>query len=59
MSAQEYIQDKIIDLAKSMLLGSEKTISEISYDLGFQYSQHFNRVFKKNTGLTPSAYRKS
>ena len=57
MSAQEYIQNKIIDLAKSMLLGSEKTISEISYDLGFQYSQHFNRVFKKNTGLTPTAYR--
>ena len=59
MSAQEYIQNKIIDLAKSMLLGSEKTISEISYDLGFQYSQHFNRVFKKNTGFTPSAYRKN
>ncbi len=59
MSAQEYIQNKIIDLAKSMLLGSEKTISEISYDLGFQYSQHFNRVFKKNTGLTPTAYRRS
>ena len=58
MSAQEYIQNKIIDLAKSMLLGSEKTITEISYDLGFQYSQHFNRVFKKNTGLTPSAYRR-
>ena len=57
MSAQEYIQNKIIDLAKSMLLGSEKTVSEISYDLGFQYSQHFNRVFKKNTGLTPTAYR--
>ena len=59
MSAQEYIQNKIIDLAKSMLLGSEKTITEISYDLGFQYSQHFNRVFKKNTGFTPSAYRKN
>lgn len=59
MSAQEYIQNKIIDLAKSMLLGSEKTITEISYDLGFQYSQHFNRVFKKNTGLTPTAYRRS
>ena len=58
-SAQEYIQNRIIDLAKSMLLGSEKTIAEISYDLGFQYSQHFNRVFKKNTGLTPSAYRRS
>ncbi len=57
VSAQEYVQAKIIDLAKSMLLGTEKTITEISYDLGFQYSQHFNRVFKKNTGLTPSAYR--
>ena len=59
MSAQEYIQNKIIDLAKSMLLGSEKTVTEISYDLGFQYSQHFNRVFKKNTGLTPTAYRRN
>lgn len=59
ISPQEYIQNKIIDLAKSMLLGTEKSIAEISYDLGFQYSQHFNRVFKKNTGLTPSAYRKS
>ncbi len=57
VSAQEYVQDKIIDLAKSMLLGTEKTITEISYDLGFQYSQHFNRVFKKNTGFTPSGYR--
>lgn len=59
VNAQKYIQDKIIDLAKSMLLGSEKSITEISYDLGFQYSQHFNRVFKKNTGLTPTAYRLS
>ncbi len=59
VNAQEYIQNKIIDLAKSMLLGSEKSITEISYDLGFQYSQHFNRVFKKNTGLTPTAYRLS
>ncbi len=59
VSAQEYIQNKIIDLAKSLLLGSGKTITEISYDLGFQYSQHFNRVFKKNTGLTPTAYRRS
>lgn len=59
ISAQEYIQNKIVDLAKSMLLGSEKNVAEISYDLGFQYSQHFNRVFKKNTGLTPTAYRKN
>lgn len=58
MTAQEYIQNKIMDLAKELLLGTEKTVAEISYDLGFQYSQHFNRVFKKNTGLTPNAYRK-
>lgn len=58
-SPQEYIQAKIMDLAKDMLLGSEKRVSQIAYDLGFQYSQHFNRVFKRNTGLSPNEYRKS
>ena len=55
---QEYIQNKIIGLAKDELLGTTKTINEISYDLGFQYSQHFNRYFKRSTGMTPSEYRK-
>ena len=36
----------------------QKTAYEISYDLGFQYSQHFNRYFKRSTGMTPSEYRK-
>lgn len=58
-SPQEYIQAQIMDLAKDMLLGSEKSVSQIAYDLGFQYSQHFNRVFKRNTGLSPNEYRKS
>ena len=57
-TAQEYIQNKIIDTAKEMILGSEKTVSEIAYSLGFQYSQHFNRIFKKNVGYTPTEYRK-
>lgn len=57
-TAQDYIHDKIIDLAKELLLGSEDTVSQISYELGFLYSQHFNRLFKKATGYTPSAYRK-
>ena len=35
-----------------------KTVSQVAYDLGFQYSQHFNRVFKKNVGCTPNEYRK-
>ena len=57
-SAQEYIQTKMIDLAKEMIAGTEKTVSQIAYELGFQYSQHFNRIFKKNVGYTPGEYRK-
>lgn len=57
-TAQEYIKTKIIELAQEMLLGTEKTVNEISYELGFQYSQHFNRTFKKTTGQTPCEYRK-
>lgn len=56
---QEYIQNKIIDTAKDLLLGSDKTITQIAYELGFQYSQHFNRVFKKHTGHSPNEYRKT
>ena len=52
-SAQEYIQTRMIDIAKEMIAGTEKTVSQIAYELGFQYSQHFNRIFKKNTGYTP------
>lgn len=57
-TAQEYIQNKLIDTAKEMIAGTDKTISQIAYDLGFQYSQHFNRVFKKNVGYTPNEYRR-
>ena len=57
-TAQEYIQNKLIDVAKEMIVGTDKTVSQIAYDLGFQYSQHFNRIFKKNVGYTPSEYRK-
>lgn len=55
---QEYIQNKIIALAKEALLGTTKTVNEISYGLGFQYSQHFNRYFKRSTGMTPNEYRR-
>ena len=57
-SAQEYIQTRMIDLAKEMIAGTEKTVNQIAYELGFQYSQHFNRIFKKNVGYTPGEYRK-
>ncbi len=57
-SPQEYIQNKIIDAAKEMLLGTEKSVGQIAEDLGFQYSQHFNRMFKKRVGLSPNEYRR-
>ncbi len=57
-TAQEYIQNKLIDTAKEWILGTDKTVSQIAFELGFQYSQHFNRLFKKNVGYTPNEYRK-
>ena len=49
---------KIIDLAKELILGTNKNVSQIAYELGFQYPQHFNRIFKKTVGYTPNEYRK-
>lgn len=56
-SAQEYIQLKLIDAAKERLLAPEKSVSEVAYELGFKYPQHFVRMFKKITGYTPGEYR--
>lgn len=56
---QEYIQNKLISVAKEWMLGSGKSISEIAYALGFQYPQHFTRIFKKATGYTPTVFRQA
>lgn len=56
-SAQTYIQLKVMDMAKEFLQDREKSISQISYELGFQYPQHFTRLFKKVVGCTPNEYR--
>lgn len=56
-SAHEYIQLKIIDAAKERILLPSKSISQVSYELGFKYPQHFTRMFKKVVGLTPNEYR--
>ena len=58
-SAQEYIQGKLIEIAKDKIISTDLTISEISYELGFQYPQHFSRLFKQRVGLTPNEYRVS
>lgn len=57
ISAQEYIQTKMMDVAKGMLADSAKSVSEIAYALGYQYPQYFSRAFKKMVGCSPNEYR--
>ena len=57
MTASEHIQNKVIDRVKEQLLSSDKTASQIAYELGFQYPQHLSRMFKRITGLTPNEFR--
>ena len=54
---QEHIQLKLIDLAKERIFDTNKSVSQIAFELGFKYPQHFNRMFKKGTGYTPNEYR--
>lgn len=56
-TAKEYIQNKIIDVAKTKTFDSDKSVNEIAYELGFKYPQHFTRLFKNVTGFTPNEYR--
>ena len=56
-SAQEYIQDKVIEVAKEKVLDTGKSISEIAYEMGFKYPQHFTRLFKQHVGQSPNTYR--
>lgn len=56
-TAQEFIQNKIIDVAKERIFHVDKSISQIAYELGFKYPQHFIRLFKQRTGVTPNEYR--
>ncbi len=56
-SAKDHIYAIIINIAKNKLLNSTQNISEIAYDLGFDYPQHFSKLFKKQTGISPIKYR--
>lgn len=56
-TAQEYIQNKIIDVAKERVFNIDKSIAQIAYELGFKYPQHFIRLFKQRTDVTPNEYR--
>ena len=58
-TAQEYIQAKVIDVAKERIYDHSKSVSEIAYELGFKYPQHFTRLFKQRVGQSPNEYRSS
>lgn len=56
-SAHEYIHTKVIDIAKERIFNVNKSISEVAYELGFKYPQHFTRLFKQRVGMSPMEYR--
>jgi len=56
-TAQEYIQSKLIDVAKEKIFDQSKSVSQIAYELGFKYPQHFTRLFKQWVGQSPNEYR--
>jgi len=56
-NSQEHIHLALVDKAKTMLLGTAKSVSEVAYDLGFDYPSHFSKLFKSKTGKSPSQYR--
>jgi AraC-like DNA-binding protein len=56
-TAQRHIQDAVIERSKHLLLESNRSVSEIAYELGFEHPQHFTRLFKSRTGMTPNEFR--
>ncbi|MFK8054762.1 MAG: helix-turn-helix domain-containing protein [Saprospiraceae bacterium] len=58
-SAKDHIHSYIIEQAKTELLGSKQPISRIAFNLGFEYPQHFSKLFKSKSGFSPSEYRNS
>ncbi len=56
-SVSEMIETRKLTEAKNLLIHSDKTISEIGYDLGFNEKAYFSNVFKKKSGQTPSEFR--
>lgn len=57
ITLKDFIVNQKIDMANSLLTDTNMSVSEISKDLGFSDSHNFSRLYKTNTGLTPSEYR--
>ncbi|GAB4049030.1 helix-turn-helix domain-containing protein [Spirosoma litoris] len=56
-NAQQYIHEKMIEKAKEYLAGTNMTVGEIAYRLGFDYPQSFSKLFRRKTNLTPIAFK--
>jgi AraC family transcriptional activator of pobA len=57
MGTQQFIHEKVVDLAKEMLSSTDLSASEIAYKLGFTQPQSFSRLFKTKTGESPLKFR--
>ncbi|WP_366185860.1 AraC family transcriptional regulator [Flavobacterium ovatum] len=57
-NTQDHIHFYMIEKAKNLLINTNNSVSEIAFNLGFEYPQYFSRLFKSKTGQTPVAYRK-
>lgn len=56
-NTQEHIHYYLIEQAKNILLNTDLTVSEIAFNLGFDYPQYFSKIFKQKTGYSPIEYR--
>ena len=56
-SATEIIETRKLREARRLLLTTEKSVSEIGFELGYNEKSYFSRVFRKKTGATPTAFR--
>ena len=56
-NAKTHLDDFVMNRAKNLLLSSTDTVSEIAFDLGYEYSQHFSKTFKAKIGMSPGEYR--
>jgi AraC-like DNA-binding protein len=56
-STREHIHYFLIERAKNRLIGSDESVSEIAFSLGFETSQPFSKLFKSKTGKSPGVYR--
>jgi len=58
-NAQQHIHHKLIEKAKEKLSATSLSVSEIAYELGFEHSQSFSKLFKAKTKVSPLAFRRS